>query len=112
MTVVFTDIYESMQKHVVNAATMNAAGGVVFSYPDVCRYYTAFKGVPIFAGYRINLKVWNSMPADIQTILLDKTANAVAWLGDIHGQSAAETKHKGFGRIECFNPLPATRGTR
>ena len=83
VTVVFTEIYESLQKHVVDAATMNAAGGIVFAYPDVCQYYTAFAGVPSFVGYSINLKIWKNMPAHIQTILLEETANAETWLGDV-----------------------------
>jgi TRAP-type C4-dicarboxylate transport system substrate-binding protein len=83
VTIVFTDIYESLQKHVVDAASQSAHGGVVFSFPDVCKYFTEVYCMPAPAGYTINLKVWNKMPANIQNILLEETQKAAEWMNNV-----------------------------
>lgn len=83
VTIVFTDIYESLQKKVVDAASQSAHGGVVFSFPDVCKYYTVVYCMPAPAGYTINLKVWKKMPAKIQNILLEETQAAADWMNNV-----------------------------
>ena len=83
VTIVFTDIYESLQKKVVDAATQSAHGGVVFSFPDVCKYFTVVYCMPAPAGYTINLDVWNKMPADIQNILMEETWTAAEWMNKV-----------------------------
>ena len=83
VTIVFTDIYESLQKKVVDAATQSAHGGVVFSFPDVCKYFTVVYCMPAPAGYTINLDVWKKMPADIQNILMEETQTAAEWMNKV-----------------------------
>ena len=83
VTIVFTDIYESLQKKVVDAATQSAHGGVVFSFPDVCKHYTVIYCMPAPAGYSINLKAWKKMPRHIQDILLEETQTAADWMNNV-----------------------------
>ena len=83
VTIVYTDIYESLQKHVVDAATQSAHGGVVFSFPEVCKYYTAMYSMPAPAGYTINLDVWKKMPPHIQQILIEETDKAADWMNNV-----------------------------
>jgi TRAP-type C4-dicarboxylate transport system substrate-binding protein len=83
VTIVFTDLYESLQKKVVDAAVQSAHGGVVFGFPDMCKHFTAFFGVPAPAGYSINLDVWKKMPPEIQNILVEETTRAGEWLANV-----------------------------
>ena len=83
VTIPFYEIYESLQKKVVDAAAQSAHGGVVFYFPQVCKYFTAFYGVPAPAGYSINMDVWKKMPLNIQKILLEETQKAVEWMNNI-----------------------------
>ncbi|MBN2040792.1 MAG: TRAP transporter substrate-binding protein DctP [Spirochaetes bacterium] len=83
VTIPFMDLYESMQKKIIDGAAQSAHGGVVFHFPDVCKHFTAFYGVPAPAGYTINLKVWNNMPKFIQTILLEETQKAAEWMHNV-----------------------------
>ena len=83
VTILFFELYESLQKKVVDAAVQSSHGGVVFGFPDICKHFTAFYGIPAPAGYSINLDVWNKMPKDIQKILLDETKQASDWLADV-----------------------------
>jgi TRAP-type C4-dicarboxylate transport system substrate-binding protein len=83
VNIVFTDIYESLQKKVVDAASLNAHGGISFSFPDVCKHFTAFLGIPALMGYSINLDVWKKMPPHIQKILQEETDRAGEWIGNV-----------------------------
>ncbi len=80
VTINFFEIFESLQKKVVDAAAQSAHGGVVFSFPDVCKYFTAVYSVPAPAGYSINLDVWKKMPPNIQKILIEETQKAADWM--------------------------------
>lgn len=83
VTIPFYEIYEALQKKVVDAAAQSAHGGVVFAFPQVCKHFTAFYGVPAPAGYSINLDVWKKMPSHIQEILLEETHKAVEWMNNV-----------------------------
>jgi TRAP-type transport system periplasmic protein len=80
VTIPFPDIFESLQKKVADGAAINAHGGVIFSFSDVCKHYTAFYGVPAPAGWTINLDVWKKMPPHIQKILLEETSKSAEWM--------------------------------
>ena len=83
VTIVFFETYEALQKKTVDAAIQSSHGGVVFSFPDVCKYFTAFFGIPASAGYSINLDVWKKMPPHIQKILQEETARAADWMANV-----------------------------
>jgi TRAP-type C4-dicarboxylate transport system substrate-binding protein len=83
VTIVFFETYEALAKKTVDAAAQSAHGGVVFQFPDVCKYFTAFYSVPASAGYSINLDVWKKMPPHIQKILQEETARAADWMANV-----------------------------
>ena len=83
VTIVFFETYEALQKKTVDAAIQSSHGGVVFQFPDVCKYFTAFFGIPASAGYSINLDVWKKMPPHIQKILQEETARAADWMANV-----------------------------
>jgi TRAP-type C4-dicarboxylate transport system substrate-binding protein len=72
VNIVWTDLYESLQKHVIDASAMTMHGAIVVNLMDVCDYMTLFFGHPNFNGYMINLDVWKKMPANIQKILQEE----------------------------------------
>lgn len=76
VTIPFTDIYEALQKKIVDAVSMNGIGSVKLSFVDLCKYYTAYYGTPAPAGFTINLDVWKKMPPDMQQALLEETEQA------------------------------------
>jgi TRAP-type C4-dicarboxylate transport system substrate-binding protein len=98
VTIVFTDLYESLQKKVVDAATQSSHGGVVFGFPDICKHFTAFFGVPAPAGYSINLDVWNKMPKHIQKILQEETTRASEWMDNVLVTQLPESDLKVFNQ--------------
>jgi TRAP-type C4-dicarboxylate transport system substrate-binding protein len=83
VTIVFTDLYESLQKKVVDAAVQSSHGGVVFGFPDICKHFTAFFGIPAPAGYSINLDIWKKMPSTIQQILIEEAKQSGEWMSDV-----------------------------
>ena len=83
VTIVFFEIYEALAKKTVDSAAQSAHGGVVFNFPDICKNFTAFFGVPAPAGYSINLDVWKKMPPHIQKILKEETDRAAEWMSKV-----------------------------
>jgi TRAP-type transport system periplasmic protein len=83
VTVMFPDMYESLQKKVVEGAFLGLHAGLTFSFNDSCKYYTAFFGMPAIAAYSINLDVWKKMPPGIQRILEEETDKAGAFIADV-----------------------------
>ncbi|MBN2040791.1 MAG: TRAP transporter substrate-binding protein DctP [Spirochaetes bacterium] len=83
VTIPFMDLYESMQKKIIDGSAMSVHGGIQFHFTDVCKYFTAFFGIPSPAGYSVNLDAWNKMPEDIQTILLEEAKTAAEWMNKV-----------------------------
>ncbi len=96
VTIPFMDIFESLQKKVVDAAVMSAHGGNVFSFNDVCKYFTAVYAVPTPAGYSINLDVWKKMPPHIQKILIEETQKGAEWMNKVVVTELADKDLKTF----------------
>jgi TRAP-type C4-dicarboxylate transport system substrate-binding protein len=83
VTMPFPDIFEALQKKIVDGAAMSAHGGINFAYPDVCKNFTSAFTIPAPAGYTINLDVWKKMPPNIQKILLEETQKACDWMNKV-----------------------------
>jgi TRAP-type C4-dicarboxylate transport system substrate-binding protein len=79
VTIMWTDMYEALQKKVVNAATQAGHGAVIMSFTDVCKYGTYSRSVSGMNAHSINLDVWKKMPPRIQKILLEEVASANDW---------------------------------
>jgi TRAP-type C4-dicarboxylate transport system substrate-binding protein len=77
VTVMWTDMYESLQKKVIDATTQGPHGALVMGMTDVCKFATIFFGIAGWNGFQINLDIWKKMPKNIQQILQEE-ATAVA----------------------------------
>ncbi len=80
VTIMWTDMYESMQKKVIDATTQGTHGGLILGLPDICKHLTIFLGVSGWNGYSINLDLWKKMPKHIQEILQEETVKAADWM--------------------------------
>jgi TRAP-type C4-dicarboxylate transport system substrate-binding protein len=81
---IWTDMYKSLQKKVVEGAIMGTHGALVMGFPDVCKYVnvTLFFGVAGNNGFSINLDVWKKMPKEIQKILQEEVDKTVDWFNN------------------------------
>lgn len=82
VTIVYTDMYESLQKKVIDATTQGTHGGLVLGMVDVCKYLTVFHSVAAWNGYTINLDVWKKMPKHIQELLQEELDNTADWFNN------------------------------
>lgn len=80
VTVMWTDLYTSLQKGVIDGTANGTHGSIENGLLDVVTDVTYFFGAAAWNGYTINLKVWNDMPKDVQQILLEETDKAVDWM--------------------------------
>jgi TRAP-type C4-dicarboxylate transport system substrate-binding protein len=72
VAIVWTDLYEGLQKKIVDASAMTSHGAIAMSLMDVCGHMILFYGSAIYNGYSINLDVWKKMPKGIQEILQEE----------------------------------------
>lgn len=80
VTVMWTDLYTSLQKGVIDGTANGTHGSIENGLLDVCSDVTYFFGAAAWNGYTINLRVWKGMPPDVQKILLEETDRAVDWM--------------------------------
>jgi TRAP-type C4-dicarboxylate transport system substrate-binding protein len=99
VSIVWTDLYESLQKHVIDASAMTMHGALVVNLMDVCDYMTLFFGHANFNGYMINLDVWKKMPPNIQKILQEEVDRTCDFMKDrylkLTDEDLAVLKQKG-----------------
>ena len=76
----WTDLYESLQKKVIDATAQTAHGALAMNLMDVCNHVTFFYGQGSFNGYTINLDVWKKMPNHIQKILQEEIDRSAKWM--------------------------------
>lgn len=79
VTIMWTDMYESLQKKVIDGATQASHGAFIMSFADVCKNATYFFGASGMNGLSINLDVWKKMPPDLQKTLVEVTAAEIEW---------------------------------
>ena len=80
VTVMWTDLYTSLQKGVIDGTANGTHGSIENGLLDVCSDVTYFFGAAAWNGYTINLDLWKSMPEDVRKILLEETEEAVDWM--------------------------------
>jgi len=83
VTVMWTDLYTSLQKGVIDGTANGTHGTIENGLLDVITDVTCFFGAGAWNGYTINLAVWKGMPPDVREILLEETDRAVDWM---HGK--------------------------
>ncbi len=80
VTVMWTDLYTSLQKRVIDGALNGIHGSLENGLTDVCSHVTLFFGASAWNGYTINLDVWKKMPPHVQAILEEEVERAVDWM--------------------------------
>jgi C4-dicarboxylate-binding protein DctP len=80
VTVMWTDLYTSLQKGVIDGAANGTHGSIENGLTDVCTDISYFFGAAAWNGYTINLDLWKKMPPNIQQILLEEVDRAVDWM--------------------------------
>jgi TRAP-type C4-dicarboxylate transport system substrate-binding protein len=80
VTVMWTDLYTSLQKKVIDGALNGIHGSLENGLTDVCSHVTLFFGASAWNGYTINLDVWRKMPRHVQVILQEEADRAVDWM--------------------------------
>ena len=83
VTIMWTDMYESLQKGVIDATTQSTHGALVMGMTDVCKHVTLFFGAALWNGFQINLDLWKKMPKDIQKILQEEATATAEWMNNI-----------------------------
>jgi TRAP-type C4-dicarboxylate transport system substrate-binding protein len=96
VTIMWTDMYESMQKKVVDATTQGTHGGLILGLPDVCKHITIFFGVAGWNGYSVNLDLWKKMPKHIQKALQEEIEKAADWMTKITSTTLGDDDMKAF----------------
>ena len=87
----FFDGYPALQKGTVDAGVgLNPTGVWNFKWYDAIRYITIANTFGTSGYYDINLDTWNSMPKDIQDILLDECQRAENELKTFFSQYAKD----------------------
>jgi TRAP-type C4-dicarboxylate transport system substrate-binding protein len=77
----WTDLYESLNKHVIDATMQTGHGAVAMQIVDTTKYVVPFFGHGCWNGYTINLDIWKKMPKDVQKILQEEVDAACEWMG-------------------------------
>lgn len=94
VAIVWTDLYESLQKHVVDAVAQVTHGAVMTGLIDVAKNFTHFYAHSAYNGIAINLDVYNKMPADIKNILAEEVDTTEKFMAVQIGKLLAEDFEK------------------
>ena len=80
VTIMWPEMFQALQKGVVDVAGQTSHGMVVSRLTDVCKYFTHFQGLSGWNGFSINLDVYNDMPENIKKVLHEETDTAVDFM--------------------------------
>jgi len=80
VTVMWTDLYTSLQKGVIDGAANGSHGSIENGLTDVCTDISYFFGASAWNGYTINLDLWKKMPPNVQQVLLEEVDRAIDWM--------------------------------
>lgn len=83
VTIMWSDMYESLQKKVVDGTVFMITAAKVMNLFDICKYSTLFFGTATYQGLSINLDSWKKMPAPVQKILQEEVDANHAWLAEM-----------------------------
>jgi TRAP-type C4-dicarboxylate transport system substrate-binding protein len=111
VTIMWTDLYESLQKKVIDATLMGTHGGVVMNTIDVCKNVALFAGVIGFNGWSINLDVWKKMPPGVQKMLSEEAEAAAERINKAVDSEVGEYDMKKF-KEKGVNPYFVPKAER
>ncbi len=78
-TIVMTDLYESVSRGIVSAASVGLLNGYQMGFAELCDYVTTGKVAAGALQFYINLDRYNSLTADTQALLLEAADQAVQY---------------------------------
>jgi TRAP-type C4-dicarboxylate transport system substrate-binding protein len=80
VTIMWNELFESLQKRVIDATTQIYHGMIVTNTIDVCKYVTDSYVYMAIQGISINLDVWKKMSPNIQKILQEEADSCTPFL--------------------------------
>lgn len=76
VTVAFNEIYEGLQRGVLDCALMDPGSIPAFDFADVAQEFVPLSIISALGGYTVNLEFWESLPAEVQNIIYEEAARA------------------------------------
>lgn len=76
VTVAFNEIYEGLQRGVLDCALTDPGSIPAFSFEEVAPELLPLPIISALGGYTMNLEFWESLPAEVQNILYEEAAHA------------------------------------
>ena len=90
VTIMWNELYESLQKGVIDGTTQQPRGSLLTNTIDVCKYFTYSYIFPSFLGMSMNLDAWKKMPPNIQEILLEEANAGAEWMNKTKFKNEAD----------------------
>ena len=113
VTIMWSDMYESLQKKVVDGTIFHIHAAKVMNLYEVCKHMTIAFGPTSFQGLSINLDVWKKMPAHIQKIFQEESDASHTWIGEEFPKLVAdEIKELSSQKGVTFYSLPSAERER
>jgi TRAP-type C4-dicarboxylate transport system substrate-binding protein len=81
--VAYPEFYSSLEKGVVDAVFDSPTFTIMGKVYEVIDYQTVCQALGSSHGFLINLDIWNDMPEDIQSILMEESKAGAAAISDI-----------------------------
>ncbi|MEM0487845.1 MAG: TRAP transporter substrate-binding protein DctP [Candidatus Bathyarchaeia archaeon] len=104
VSIMWVDMYEALQRKVIDAAGQGTHGGIVTGLHEICKHVTMFLGVAAWNAYLVNLDVWNRMPKHIQEIFEEEAHKAAVWMTDVTANQLFDMDMKALRekRVEVY----------
>ncbi|MDD5701819.1 MAG: TRAP transporter substrate-binding protein DctP [Dehalococcoidales bacterium] len=107
VTVSFQDQFSSLEKGVIDAEWMVNFTLEDFHFGEVFNYIVEMATPQVTQAIAVNLKTWNSLPADIQKIIDDTTADY--WIDMVDREQVLIDKERGQEALTKFPNIKWTK---
>ncbi len=101
----FGEIYTSIQQGVIDGVFTSKSAIVQYKFTELCKYHTDLNAFLLIFGFGINSDFYNSLPADLQQIVLDGAGVMVkdAREGEVEFRDSLDTKMEAAG-VKVIKP--------
>ncbi len=106
------DVYSALQRHTIDGAFSGLGAAAGLKYYEVSKYLMGTNGLTgaFINGYVMNLAKFNSLPQDLQKVLLDAAAKARDETQDALIKAYGEDLKKIAGHgVEVYVPQPGSK---
>lgn len=101
------EMYEALQKGIVDGVLTNESGFISLKLADVCKYSNQIYGTQTAAMVILNQKSYNALPEDVKKIFDE----LMDWIPEVGGKISEEMSHKGIeallakgGQVITYSP--------